>query len=192
MNPALICLENLVSGWQQPASGPVSLSLYPGEIVGLVGPNGAGKSTLLAALAGQARVFSGELAIRAGCRLNLQTQAVPPLGGLPMNGRDVLALTGASPDGLPAWLAPHLDCRLDQLSGGQRHYLALWAVLQAPGDVWLLDEPTNHLDLAGSAHLEKVLRDKAAAGAAMLLVSHDADFLAAVCDRIVKLGVDHV
>ena len=39
----------------------------------------------------------------------------------------------------PARLADRLDERLDRLSGGQRHYLALWAVLQAPADLVLLD-----------------------------------------------------
>ncbi len=183
----LLRAEKLVVGWQQPATQPLDLTIAAGEIVGLTGPNGVGKSTLLAALAGRAKVFSGRLAQRPGLRLALQTQDVPPVVGLPLSGRELLALTGASPEGLPAWLADRLDRRLDKLSGGQRHYLTLWAILQAPADLALLDEPTNNLDVAGVAHLTEHLRDRAAAGAGILVVSHDTAFVEAVCDRVIAL-----
>lgn len=188
----LLRIEQLVAGWQQPATQPVDLTLAEGEVVGLTGPNGVGKSTLLAAFAGRARVFSGTIDQRPGLRLALQTQDVPPVDGLPLSGRELLALTGASPSGLPPWLAERIDIRLDRLSGGQRHYLALWAILQAPADLVLLDEPTNNLDAAGVAHLTAHLRERAEAGAGVIVVSHDAVFVDAVCDRVIVLGVGNV
>lgn len=188
----LLHIERLVAGWQQPATQPVDLTLSAGEIVGLTGPNGVGKSTLLAALAGRASVFAGHIKQRPGLRLALQTQDIPPLNGLPLSGRELLALTGATADGLPPWLAERLDLRLDRLSGGQRHYLALWAILQAPADLVLLDEPTNNLDAAGVAHLTAHLRDRAKAGAGMIVVSHDAAFVEGVCDRVLVLGARDV
>ncbi|PKO92916.1 MAG: ABC transporter [Betaproteobacteria bacterium HGW-Betaproteobacteria-10] len=188
----MLHIEQLVVGWQQPATQPVNLTLAAGEIVGLTGPNGVGKSTLLAALAGRAKVFSGRIEQRTGLRLALQTQDIPPLDGLPLSGRELLALTAASTEGLPPWLADRLDLRLDQLSGGQRHYLALWAILQAPADLVLLDEPTNNLDAAGVAHLTAHLRDRAEAGAGMIVVSHDAAFVEGVCDRVLLLGARDV
>jgi len=189
---ALIQLEQLVAGWQQPATGPVDLSLAAGEVVGLSGPNGVGKSTVLAAITGKARVFSGRLVQAPGLRLALQTQEVPPVDGLPLSGRELLALTGAAADGLPPWLAGRIDERLDRLSGGQRHYLALWAILQSPADLLLLDEPTNNLDAAGVAHLTAHLRERAAAGAGLIVVSHDQAFIDAVCERIIVLGARDV
>ena len=184
----LLHIEQVVAGWQQPATQPVDLTLAAGEIVGLTGPNGVGKSTLLAALAGRANVFSGSIEQRPGLRLALQTQDVPPVDGLPLSGRELLGLTGATADGLPPWLTQRLDLRLDRLSGGQRHYLALWAILQAPADLVLLDEPTNNLDAAGVAHLTAHLRERAEAGAGMIVVSHDAAFVEGVCDRVLVLG----
>jgi ATPase subunit of ABC transporter with duplicated ATPase domains len=179
--------KELVAGWQRPATAPLDFSLKNGQILGLTGPNGVGKTTVLSALAGRAQVFSGTLTLRPGLRLALQTQDVPPVDGLPLSGRELLALTDAAPDGLPSWLAGRLDQRLDRLSGGQRHYLALWAILQAPADLVLLDEPTNNLDTAGVAHLASALRARVAAGSGVVLVSHDHDFVAQVCDQIVVL-----
>ena len=187
MSDCLIQAEAVVAGWTQPATPPVSFSLQAGEVVGLAGPNGAGKSTLLAALAGRARRFAGALTLRPGLRLALQTQDVPPVAGLPVSGVDLFRLTGATRQGLPAWLEDRLHLRLDRLSGGQRHYLALWAILQAPADVVMLDEPTNNLDRAGVEHLGWTLRQLAAAGRGLLVVSHDADFVAGVCDRVVAV-----
>ena len=177
-----------MAGWQKPATQAVDFSLAAGEVVGLTGPNGVGKSTLLAAFAGRARIFSGRIDQQKSLRLALQTQDIPPVVGLPLSGRELLALTGASAAGLPPWLAGRIDMRLDRLSGGQRHYLALWAILQAPADLVLLDEPTNNLDAAGVAHLTAHLRERAEAGAGVVVVSHDAAFVETVCDRVVVLG----
>lgn len=188
----LLRAQGLVAGWQQPATRALDLEVAAGEVVGLTGPNGVGKSTVLAAIAGRASVFAGRLERAPGLRLGLQTQDVPPVVGLPISGRELLALTGASQTGLPPWLADRLDVRLDRLSGGQRHYLTLWAVLQAPADLVLLDEPTNNLDQAGVAHLTAHLRERAENGSGLLVVSHDAAFVEAVCDRVIELGADDV
>lgn len=190
MNELLRC-TGLVAGWQGPVGRPLDLALMPGEVVGLTGPNGVGKSTILAAIAGRGRIFHGRLQKRPGVRLALQTQDVPPVLGLPLSGRELLDLTGAAADGLPPWLAGRLDERLDRLSGGQRHFLALWAILQAPADLVLLDEPTNNLDADGVEHLTAHLRERVAGDAGILVISHDAAFIAAVCDRIVSLEPVH-
>jgi ATPase subunit of ABC transporter with duplicated ATPase domains len=187
LSELLIRARALVAGWERPATAPLEFALESGRILGLTGANGVGKTTLLSALAGRARVFSGVLEIRPALRLALQTQDVPPVEGVPLSGRELLALTGAAGDGLPPWLVGRLDDRLDRLSGGQRHYLTLWAVLQAPADLVLLDEPTNNLDAAGVAHLASVLRRLAESGTGIVFVSHDHEFVEAVCDQVIVL-----
>ena len=188
----LLRAERLVAGWQRPATPALDLQVAAGEIVGLIGPNGVGKTTLLAAIAGRAQVFAGQLTISAGVCLALQTQELPPVDGLPLSGRELLALTGATAEGLPPWLDEHLDGRLDCLSGGQRHYLTLWAVLAAPAELILLDEPTNNLDAAGVAHLGQTLRQRAEDGAGILVVSHDAEFVTTICQRTLVLEACNV
>lgn len=188
MTESLLVVEGLVAGWNAPATPCISLTVAIGEIVGVTGPNGAGKSTFLAALAGRARIFAGSVRLAAASHPVWQTQDIPPVIGLPLSGRDLLALTGASSRGLPEWLRDKLDWRLDRLSGGQRHYLALWAVMQREANLVLLDEPTNNLDLAGAEHLSQALRLRSQSGAGVLVVSHDNDFVARTCDRVIDLG----
>jgi zinc transport system ATP-binding protein len=187
----LLCVDNLRAGWDEaagPVIGPLSFVVRAGEIVGLSGPNGAGKSTLLAAISGAAQIFSGSVRLASAARLTLQMQQLPELDGVPLTGAELLRLTGAPTAGLPPWLQSRLFERLDRLSGGQRQCLHLWACLDAPGEVVLLDEPTNNLDPAGIGFLVLALRQRAEQGAAIVLVSHDRDFLVAVCNRIEQVG----
>ncbi|MDR2092189.1 MAG: ATP-binding cassette domain-containing protein [Azoarcus sp.] len=184
----LLQAEQLSVGWRRPAHRPVSFTLARGEILALAGPNGAGKSTLLAMLAGGgARVFSGGVRLAPSLRIGFQAQHPLPVAGVPLSGAELLALTGASPQGLPEPLTACLRRRLDKLSGGQRQYLSLWSILQAPADLLLLDEPGNHLDKAMLAGLPAVLRARAGQGAGIVLVSHDAELARACCDRLLRV-----
>lgn len=184
----LLNVTGLVAGYTRPVVGPVDFALEPGQVLGLTGPNGSGKSTLLAALVNPARRFAGSVATAPGIHLSLQTQRQPGVAGVPLCGRELLALTGATAAGLPEWLASRLGERLDRLSGGQLQFLHLWACLQAPGEVVLLDEPTNNLDPEGVGALEAAIAARAGSGAGILLVSHDERFVAATCSRIVSLA----
>lgn len=183
----LLELFDLQAGYGVPVVGPISLRVARGEAVGLWGRNGAGKSTLLDALVGRARVFDGRLVKPEGIRIAYHCQQGAPVAGLPVSARDLLALTGADREGLPAFSQPLLRVRLDRLNGGERQLFQVWACLAAPVDLVLLDEPTNHLDPRAEEALARALkfwrRDRA-----VLVVSHERQFLERACDRILEIG----
>ena len=72
-----------------------------------------------------------------------------------------------------------------ELSGGWLMRVSLAGLLLANPDVLLLDEPTNHLDLASVTWLQGFLKEYAGA---MVLVSHDRDFINAICNRVVEIA----
>jgi len=78
-----------------------------------------------------------------------------------------------------------LDRPIDTLSGGEQTRVAVAGLLLSSPAVLILDEPTNHLDFAALDWLEAYLLDYAGA---LLIVSHDRQFLNTVIDRIVELS----
>ncbi|WP_299574525.1 ABC-F family ATP-binding cassette domain-containing protein [uncultured Williamsia sp.] len=99
------------------------------------------------------------------------------LGGADLDDRVAGALADVGLDVDPA-------TAMTALSGGQAARAGLAAILLSRFDVLLLDEPTNDLDLAGLARLERFVQETPAA---MMLVSHDREFLARTATGIVEL-----
>jgi zinc transport system ATP-binding protein len=182
----VLSVEGLCAGYAKPVVGPVSFFLHRGDVVGIRGPNGAGKSTLLNAIAGSARIFAGRVDKRPGLRVSHQQQSPLPLNNVPLSGRELLRLTGASAESLPDWIAPLIKRRLDRLSGGQLQFLQVWACLKAPVELILLDEPTNNVDPPGVQHMaDELIRMRASH--AVMVISHDQRFLERVCTRSIAL-----
>ena len=160
----------------------VSLRLEPGERVALMGRNGAGKSTLLRLLAGLERPTRGK--VRAAGRVALLLQ----------NPGDYF-LRDRVGDELPAealeatGLAHLADRHPRDVSGGERQRLALAVVLAGtPAAVICLDEPTRGMDHRHRDALVATIGERSAAGAAILVATHDAEFAAAFADRVILLG----
>lgn len=185
INAPLLRVEDVQAGYARPVVGPLSFTVERGEILGLWGANGSGKSTLLKALAQAVPVFAGRIARAPGLRVAYQEQQPARLPLMPLTGRDLLRTLGAGTP--PEPLRDLLHVRLDQLSGGQFQLLMVWAALGAGADLVLLDEPTNNLDPAAEALLADMLTVHQAAQRAVLLVSHERDFLARVCTRRLDL-----
>ena len=186
-NEALLRFDAFVTGYQAPVIGPVSFDIMPGEVVGLWGHNGSGKSTLLKAVSGQARCFSGRVHKAPGLTLGYQVQHPLRLKEMPLTGAEFLKFAGASreqpPERLRQWLSHRIDC----LSGGQYQLLNLWAVLGSYADLVLLDEPTNNLDPVGQQLLSDILKFEQGRRA-VLLVSHEKEFLATSCNKVIEVS----
>ena len=84
------------------------------------------------------------------------------------------------------------DAHPRDLSEGQRLALALALVLADRPSVVLLDEPTRGLDYAAKAALSAILRDLAADGCAVLVATHDVEFVATAADHVVVLAEGEV
>lgn len=186
----LLKISELVAGYTSPIIGPLSFTLNAGQALGIVGANGCGKSTLLKSFYGQARIFSGSIERASGITLTSQQQHPVRLSDTPVSVTDYLHLLGAQKRPLPDRLAALKQKRIDTLSGGQYQLLAIWACLASTAQVVLLDEPTNNLDPEGVALLADWLRERRA-DRGLLLISHDAEFMAAVCDANIDVTSKH-
>ena len=171
----------------------LSFGLFEGDRAGLVGPNGSGKSTLLKILAGLETPDRGTRSVRGGVRVGYVPQdPVLPPGGT-VEDAVAAALDAVDADDRPGRIALGLglagfpDGRADvnTLSGGSQKRLAIARELAAKPEILLMDEPTNHLDVDGILWLEAVLMEQARA---VLVVSHDRDFLEHVATRMLELN----
>jgi energy-coupling factor transport system ATP-binding protein len=185
----------------------VDLVLEAGESVGVAGANGAGKSTLLLLAGGALSPRRGRVT-RAGSAAGLggRTLYLPQnperlffaesvreeitfgLGrcGVPREAArarsdDALRAVGLDPASF-AGRSPF------QLSAGEMRRVAFAIAAALEPGLLLLDEPASGLDDAGRRVLVDLVAARTRAGAAVLLASHDAGLLEALCDRVVTIG----
>ncbi|PYA59012.1 ABC transporter ATP-binding protein [Serratia marcescens] len=181
-NKQVLVLEQL----QLPfvSAPPLDLRIDGPMRVALTGPNGCGKSTLLKTVLGQLTALSGHCHCPLSTAYLDQTlsQLDPSLSVMDHLGlQDSPLAEGALRTRLAQLQlgADRIALPLGSLSGGERLKAALACALwrRQPAQLLLLDEPTNHLDLASSLAIETALADFLGA---MLVVSHDEDFLQAL------------
>lgn len=191
-----------------PALAGVDLDVDRGEVVLLRGANGAGKTSLLRACAGLLPVVAGTATVLGhdltdGSHRRALRRRVGLLGhatGLyddltvADNVRFWTRAAGASPaDGAAAMARLGLDGRLAdvpvaKLSAGQRRRTSLACVVARRPELWLLDEPHAGVDQAGRDAVDELIAGAAAAGATVLVASHELERAAAVAHRTVVIA----
>jgi putative ABC transport system ATP-binding protein len=188
----------------------VSLTLEPGEVVAVTGPSGSGKSTLLACLAGLDEPDGGSVTVggtrvsrrpeeeRArmrGERIGMLFQQANLVGHLSVADNVALAQRIADGASGPQWRSQVLNrCGIAhrarstpaQLSGGELARAGLAVALANDPPVILADEPTGELDSVTAAGVLELLRNRAEAGSAVLIVTHSPE-VADTADREIRL-----
>lgn len=167
-----------------------TVSIAEGQKVGLIGANGTGKTTLLKMILGQESVDGGSIVLYPQTRLGYLEQQETFLTDETVIG--YLERVSGKPSWDCAKMAgafeikhDRLQMRLLDLSGGYQMRAKLAGVLVQDPNLVLLDEPTNYLDLQTVVLLEEVLSKYRGA---LLVVSHDREFLKNVCDHTLELS----
>ncbi|MGF0539417.1 ATP-binding cassette domain-containing protein [Agrobacterium sp. ES01] len=197
----------------------VSLTLYPGEVVGVLGHNGAGKSCLMRMLSGAMKPSKGRISVSGkeaefaspqdartfGIETIYQTLALADHLDAPANlflGRELKTRWGNLDDKRMLSEAQKVLARLNpnfrnlgeavsRLSGGQRQVIAIARALYFNAKILIMDEPTAALGPSESAMVADLIRQLRDEGIGIFLVSHDMHDVFDLCDRVVVMNRGH-
>lgn len=175
----------------------VSLTLLPGERIGLLGLNGAGKSTLIKLIASEIDPLKGSIEKARDLKVGyfaqhqleqLDTQASPLLH---LQRLDPLATDKALRSFLGGFnfKGDRVLEAVGPFSGGEKARLVLALLIWQKPNLLLLDEPTNHLDLEMRLALNNALQSFVGT---VILVSHDRHLLRTVCDDLLLVDQGRV
>ena len=191
----------------RPVFRDLSFSARPGEVLAITGENGAGKTTLSRCLCGLFKEKAGSISLdgkklspnqrrkTAFCVMqdvNNQLFSDSVWGECEMTDR------GASGEQIESVLRrlqlwEFRNKHPMALSGGQKQRLAVATAMLSHKRILIFDEPTSGLDYARMRSVAQVVREMAAQGRVVLVVTHDYEFAQCACDRALRLseGVFH-
>ena len=199
-------VEQLVKQYKSfRAVDDLSITIRPGEIVGLIGPNGAGKTTALRCMAGILRPTAGNVLIngfdvvRDQARAKAQLAFVPEVPSLYelLTVEEHLKFVAMCFNTMDVFdqlketllerydLTPKRNDLVATLSKGMRQKLSVACALVHNANVFLFDEPLIGIDPAGAKELKDELVRSRNAGAALLVSTHLLDTAERLCDRVI-------
>lgn len=178
----------------------ITLAANDGCVLGLVGPNACGKTTLMKCVLGLTHFSLGSIAVQ-GHDVKSGTEYRRLVGYMPQNPdfppnlrvREVFKMM-EDLHGAPATyrealiesfsLEDSLDKTFEVLSGGTKQKVAVVVAFMFERPVFILDEPTVGLDPVSAAQFKELVRERAKAGATVLIVSHVLSELEQVASEI--------
>jgi energy-coupling factor transport system ATP-binding protein len=187
-------LRDVMIGHGDPVADGVQLSCRQGEVVCLTGPNGSGKTTLLRTAAGLLSPLAGSVQREPGRATYLPQEPggvlhqVSVLEEVRQTDRWLRLNCDPWPILSEFQIASLAENDPRDLSTGQRHRVALAAVLLGEPDMVFLDEPTRGADPSSRQLLGKVLDRLAEAGSAILVATSDSEFAHQLGDRVYQLA----
>lgn len=185
----------------------ISLTVHPGECVGILGENGSGKSTLLSILAGVNQCDSGSFKIDGEDAFANRQLREKTVGYVPQNTPliselsawdnlrmwyDASSLTKSLEEGFLGMLGigSFIKTPVKEMSGGMKKRLSIGCAIHAKPALLLLDEPTASLDIVCKERIYTYFQNYKKNGGALILSTHEVQEIE-LCDRlyIIKNGV---
>ena len=178
--------KDLIIGYDEALSKPMSLQLEKGKKIAITGANGLGKSTLLKSLLGIIEPISGSIETGENLQIGYFEQEVEPSNRTCIDElwqvfpaksqyeiRSALAKCGLTTE--------QIESQVFVLSGGEQAKLRLCKLINKPSNILVLDEPTNHLDPEAKDELKRALKEYPGT---ILLVCHEREFYDGLADEI--------
>ncbi|GLR27578.1 ABC transporter ATP-binding protein [Limnobacter litoralis] len=209
-----ILAENISFSWlDTPTLHRVSLTLNPGEMLGLLGPNGGGKTTLISLIAGLVNPAEGHIQVngvdvrqqaltaRKSLGFVFQSVSLDPFMSVLQNLEFAAGLQGMSErqispriaelcDSLP--IKAYLHKPVGALSGGQKRLVDIARALVHNPKVLILDEPTTALDPSAKGLLWSTLKSLQERNHLSILVATHLMDEAQDCDRVTFLRAGRI
>ncbi len=179
--------EELVIGYEEPLSSPLTLEMERGDKIALFGANGIGKTTLLKSILGLIPALNGSVTLGDYLSIGYFEQEMAPgntttcieeiwkefPGFTQYEVRSALAKCGLT--------TKHIESQVRVLSGGEQAKVRLCKLINRETNVLLLDEPTNHLDVDAKEELKRAIK---AYRGSILLICHEPDFYNDVVTKV--------
>ena len=179
--------KDLVIGYDEPLSKPLTLAMERGHKIALVGANGIGKTTLLKSILGLIPALKGTRELGENLQIGYFEQEVkgdnkttcideiwaefPSYTQYEV--RSALAKCGLT--------TKHIESQVRVLSGGEQAKVRLCKLVNKETNVLLLDEPTNHLDVDAKEALKAALKEYRGS---ILLICHEPEFYQEVVSEV--------
>lgn len=174
----IITVENLVIGYDEPLTRPVSFSIERNQKIAIKGVNGLGKSTLLNTILKKIKPISGEITHGQFLQIGFfkQEEESSSKQVLDEFWDEFPALTNAEARAALAkcgLTTNHITSQMRVLSGGENAKVRLAKIMNREINFLVLDEPTNHLDVDAKEELKRAIKEF---NGTVLIVSHEPDF----------------